>query len=180
MNTATITSSTMSPEGVSDLMPGSGTSTGQGTVTMAEGQAGTERSAQKLSIIMFSGTADRMQAVASLVAGAVASGVETHLLLKSWGLNAFRKAVAGEPLPMPEHGGHETVLLDRIMERNGTAAWEELLRSSLESGGLHIHACAETIEMMLLRKEDLDPLVGDVIDAAGFIELSRGGQLIFI
>jgi Uncharacterized conserved protein, COG2210 len=47
--------------------------------------------AEKMSFVAFSGTADKLQALATMVSGAAAMGVETHVFLTFWGLNAFRK-----------------------------------------------------------------------------------------
>jgi peroxiredoxin family protein len=45
---------------------------------------------QTLSLVLFSGTDDRLNAAAVLTAGAAAIGRPVHLFLQYWALDAFR------------------------------------------------------------------------------------------
>ena len=47
--------------------------------------------ADKMSIIVFSGTVDKLLAVSTLATGAAAMGLQVDIFLTFWGLNAFRK-----------------------------------------------------------------------------------------
>ena len=51
-----------------------------------------EEPAQTLSIMLFSGTDDRLEAASVLIAGAVAMGRKVNVLLQYWALQAFRKS----------------------------------------------------------------------------------------
>ena len=46
---------------------------------------------EKLNIIAFSGTVDKMMAVSTLSTGAAAMGMDVDIFITFWGLNAFRK-----------------------------------------------------------------------------------------
>jgi peroxiredoxin family protein len=46
--------------------------------------------------------------------------------------------------------------------------------------GVKLHACSTTLEVMSTTKEMLIPEVDDIVGAATMIELSEGGQIIFI
>lgn len=137
-------------------------------------------SSDKLSVVVFSGTSDKLQAVATIAAAAAAMGTDTHLFLTFWGLNAFRKDVEADEPPMAEHAGHEAQLLAKFLANNQPGAWCELLRSAREVGSLRVHACAATMDMAGLSKDDLDPMVEDVIGAATFLEIAKDGQILFV
>lgn len=44
----------------------------------------------------------------------------------------------------------------------------------------NLWACRLTVDMMQIKKAQLHPAVQDVISATDFIELSAGGQIIFV
>lgn len=135
---------------------------------------------EKMSFIVFSGTADKLQAVATMVSGTAAMGVETHLFLTFWGLNAFRKDMIDQPLPMSADAGEMGEMMGKLMVEKGVRPWHETLRDSIDIGDVHVHACAMTMDLMEMPKEALDDMVEDVIGVATFVELSSGGSVVFI
>ncbi len=64
-----------------------------------------EESQRPLSLVLFSGTEDRLQAAAILTAGAAALGAPVHIFLQYWALDAFRAARIGERLPLAPEAG---------------------------------------------------------------------------
>src|SRR5579864_9437105 len=61
--------------------------------TMVPGHAGAhimDDTEQPLSLILFSGTDDKLTAASTLVVGAAALGRRVDVLLQFWGLDAFR------------------------------------------------------------------------------------------
>lgn len=46
---------------------------------------------ERMSIIVFSGTVDKLMAASILTTGAAAMGMEVEVFLTTWGLEAFRK-----------------------------------------------------------------------------------------
>jgi peroxiredoxin family protein len=55
----------------------------------------------------------------------------------------------------------------------------ELIKTAKESG-VKLYACSTTMDVMGVRKEDLIPEVDEIVGAATFLQLSEGGQIIFI
>lgn len=136
--------------------------------------------AKKMSLVVFSGTADRLQAAATIAAGAAAMGVETHIFLTFWGLTALRASELGNPRPLPAEYGAQAEALRTLMQEKNVPPWHEILRQASEIGDVHVHACAMTADLMGISKEDLDPMVEDVIGVGRFIELADDGQVLFI
>jgi peroxiredoxin family protein len=136
--------------------------------------------ADKLACVLFSGTADRLQAAATLASGAAAMGVETHLFLTYWGVNAFRPAVMAETPPISADYGDMGEMVAKLMAEKQVPPWQEVLATAKEVGDVRIHACAATMDLFDLTKDDLDPMVDDVIGVASFVGLAEGAQLLFI
>ncbi len=135
---------------------------------------------EKMSVILFSGTADRLQAAATIVSGAAAMDVETHVFLTFWGLNAFRREQTKVPPPMSPEYGELGRAVGEMMIAKGVPSWRQLIAGAKDLGTVYVHACAMTMDLMGLAKEDLDPSVDDVIGVGTFIQLSEGGRTIFI
>lgn len=134
----------------------------------------------KLAMVLFSGSVDKLHAAATIASGAAAMGVETHVFLTFWGLDAFRKAsIEGMP-PMSSEAGDRAEAVAKLMADKGVPPWQEVLRQAHELGDVHVHACAASMEIFELGSEDLDPLVEDTIGVASFMGKAEGAQLLFI
>ena len=118
-----------------------------------------------VSLVLFSGTDDRLSAAAVLAAGAAAMGRPVNVFLQYWALDAFRAdRVTKDHGVAPEAGeeGHAT------FTRHGGQHWSEIFRQARSIGDVHIHACSLSMEMFGLTLEDLDPLVDDQEGVAAF------------
>ncbi|HKY51023.1 MAG TPA: DsrE/DsrF/DrsH-like family protein [Candidatus Limnocylindria bacterium] len=132
-----------------------------------------------LSLILFSGTDDRLGAAAILATGAAAMGRPVNVFLQYWALDAFRKGkVADDHGVAAEAGSHGAALV-----RDGQAGdrhWSALLRQAKDIGDVKIHACALSMELFEITKDDLDPLVDDVEGVAAFMSDASAGPITFI
>lgn len=132
-----------------------------------------------LSLILFSGTDDRLGAAAILATGAAVMGRPVNVLLQYWALDAFRKGQVGMfHGAAPEAGsrGAELVRTSQAGERH----WSELLRQAKDIGDVKIHVCAFSMELFGMTREDLDPLVDDIEGVAAFIADAGTGPITFI
>lgn len=128
------------------------------------------------SLALFSGTDDKLNAAAVLTAGAAAMGRKVNIFLQYWALDAFRAdRIHGDHGVAPEAGpaGREAY------ERHGGQHWSETFRQAKEIGEVGIHACSLSMDMLGLKKEDLDPLVDDVEGVASFF-LEADGPVTFV
>jgi peroxiredoxin family protein len=132
-----------------------------------------------LSLILFSGTDDRLAAAAILATGAAAMGRPVNVFLQYWALDAFRKdkvvaehGVAAEAGP----GGAAMVRASQAGERH----WSALFRQAKDIGDVKIHACALSMELFAITTADLDPLVDDVEGVAAFMSDASSGPITFI
>jgi peroxiredoxin family protein len=124
-----------------------------------------------LSLILFSGTDDKLSAAAILAVGAAAMGRPVNVFLQYYAVEAFRADRI-----RAEHG---VALEASIAQTKQIAAhrgqhWSELLQQAKELGDVRIHACALSMEIFRLEKEDLDPIVDDVEGVAAFMTDATG------
>jgi len=133
--------------------------------------------AGKLSIIMFSGTADKFIPLGVLSQAAAAMGMEVNIFVTGFALLGFLKQP--RPLPFPKEFESMAQALEEGMKNNNVAAWSEMVRQA-KALGAHVYACSMMCGVMGLKKEDFSDLVDDIVGAATFLQKSEGGQTLFI
>lgn len=135
---------------------------------------------ETLSVVLFSGTDDKLTAATVLVAGAAAMGRPVNLFLQYWALDAFRAdRIRKDHGVSAEAGPEGAEAMRRLSERPGHQHWSEVLAQAKDLGDVKVHACALSMEMLELEKEDLDPLVDGVEGVAAFMS-DVTGPVVFI
>lgn len=129
-----------------------------------------------LSLVLFSGTDDKLNAAAVLAAGAAAMGRKVNVFLQYWALDAFRKDRIREDHGLAPEAGPEG---EAAYRRHGGQHWSEIFRQAKEIGDVKIHACSLSMETFGLTLEDLDPLVDDQEGVASFF-MDADGPVTFI
>jgi peroxiredoxin family protein len=135
---------------------------------------------QTLSLVLFSGTDDKLNAAAVMTAGAAAIGKPVHIFLQYWALDAFRAdRIQRDHGLAPEAGtaGHAAV---QALAAAGQEPWYETLRQAKELGEVEIQACSLSMDLLEVKEEDLDPLVDGVEGVAAFWMAAGDGQVVFI
>ena len=128
------------------------------------------------SMVLFSGTDDKLNAAAVLAAGAAAMGRKVNMFLQYWALDAFRTdRITKDHGVAPEAGPDGAQLL----QRHGGQHWSEILRQAKSIGDVGIHACSLSMEMFGITVEDLDPLVDDQTGVASFF-MEVDGPVTFV
>lgn len=133
-----------------------------------------------LSLVLFSGTDDKLTAAAVLAVGAAAMGRKVNVFLQYWALEAFEKdRIHKDHGVAPEAGPEGASILARASERDGQQHWSVLLDQAKSVGEVGIHACALSMDLFQITKDDLDPLVDDVEGVASFMGEATG-PIVFI
>ena len=154
----------------------------------------------KLSIISMSGDFDKVIAVFTLASGAAAVNYEVNIFFTFWGLNAIKKKTGRSfigtgllarffnfllggrnklPLSRLNFAGLSPILMTGMMKGRNVATLSELFQASIALG-VNFYACEMAMHVLGLSKEDFIPEVKDVLGVASFLELSKGGQTLFI
>jgi peroxiredoxin family protein len=131
-----------------------------------------------LSLILFSGTDDRLGSAAILATGAAAMGRPVNVFLQYWALDAFRKDKVTADHGSAAEAGPMAALVRA--KGSGERHWSELFRQAKDIGDVKIHACALSMELFAITQDDLDPLVDDVEGVAAFMRDASTGPITFI
>ena len=137
----------------------------------------TEDLESPLSLVLFSGSDDKLTAAAVLAVGAAVMGRPVNVFLQYYALDAFRagkvnldhglapEATAGQAEQVRGHKGQH---------------WSDLLKQAKEVGEVDIQACALSMDMYGITRKDLDPMVDGVEGVAAFMASASEGQVVFI
>ena len=124
-----------------------------------------------VSLVLFSGTDDKLQAAGVLAVGAAAMGRSVEVFLQYWALDAFRADRILKDHGVAPEAGDEGL---RAMRDQGKTHWSELFRQAKDLGEVEIHACSDSMEMFHITTDDLDPLVDGVWGVATFFSVADG------
>jgi peroxiredoxin family protein len=132
----------------------------------------------QFSVVLFSGTADKLHAAATLVAGAAAMGRPVNILLQYWALDAFR----ADRLHGTRGLAYDAMAPESSKPVNGVDAipWLQIFRMAKELGNVTIQACSGSLETLGLDAGQLDPLVDGPSGVASFLAAAEDGQVLFV
>jgi len=155
---------------------------------------------KKLSIISFSGDFDKLVAAFTLATGSAAVGYEVNIFFTFWGLNVIKKKKGRSPVGTGFlarffgflMGGPKNVPLSRLnffgaspklmtfmMRKRNVATLTELVEAA-KVIGVKLYACEMSMIILGLTKDDFIPEIKDVLGVSSFLEISEGGDRLFI
>ncbi len=133
--------------------------------------------AERMSLIVFSGTVDKLMAASILATGGAAMGMEVEVFLTTWGLEAFRKDGYKTNMRVSrDFEEYGPVMMKQMMEKK-VPSWMENFKNAREIGDVKVYACSMTLELFDMKLEDLEPIVEDVTGVATFVERARDGKV---
>jgi len=155
-----------------------------GVVTLnaprAEGVKSEQRSKtmeDRMSIIVFSGTVDKLMAASIIATGGAAMGLDVELFVTFWGLEAFRKDAYKTNMRISkDFEEYGPVMMEQMMAKK-VPSWMENLTGAREIGDVKIYACSMTMELFDMKLEDLEPIVDEVTGVATFVERAKDGKV---
>jgi peroxiredoxin family protein len=130
-----------------------------------------------LSLVLFSGTDDKLTAASVLAVGAAVMGRPVNIFLQYYALDAFR---AGRVNDDHRLSPEATDAQAPVVRAHPGQHWSELLRQAKDVGEVDIQACALSMDMFHLKKADLDPIVDGIEGVAAFMASASDGQVVFI
>ncbi len=149
----------------------------------------------KFSIICSKGSLDMAYPPFIMGNAAAVMGYEVHLFFTFWGMDIIHKdrlaKLKATPVGNPASHMPASIaaipgmsLMMSAMMRKSIAKIKippiaEMVANAHDLG-VRLHACSTSMEMMGMVKEDLIPEVEDIVGAASFLQMSHGGQTLFI
>lgn len=152
---------------------------------------------ERLSLIVFSGSLDRLIAAFVLATGAAAMGMQVSMFFTFWGTAALRldnvrvkktllermfgwmlpKGTKQLPLSQMNMGGGGPLMIRHIMKKNGVASIEEMIELSKELG-VELNVCTMSMELLGMKPEELIDYPGrSFCGVAKFLETAAPGKL---
>ncbi|NHV96352.1 MAG: peroxiredoxin [Thaumarchaeota archaeon] len=132
---------------------------------------------EKLSMIVFSGTVDKLYPVSILASGAVAMGMDVEIFITFWGLNAFRKDQIKQNTKISKDFEEMGEAMMKMMQAKNVPSWYDILKQAKSVGNVKIHACSMTMDLMGMTKEHLDDIVDDVVGVGSFIDIAKDSKI---
>lgn len=152
------------------------------------------QSHRKVALICSHGGLDEAYPSLILANAARQSGIDAFVFFTFWGLDVITESkvdhlhvnLAGNPssgMPtvlagLPGMEGMAAKMMKKQMEELEMPSVREMLQI-LDESGAELYACELAMQMFKRKKEDLLPVVRDVITAGDFYEMSEGAQIIF-
>jgi peroxiredoxin family protein len=131
-----------------------------------------------LNLVLFSGTADKLHAAATLAAGAAAMDRPVNILLQYWALDAFRASRIEENLGLSWDATADGT--SRPVHGTKSINWLESFRMAKELGDVKILACTGSLDVLGIDASTLDPIVDSEGGIATFLLAAEDGQIVFI
>ncbi len=146
-----------------------------------EQETSTQREAtrQKMSIILYSGTVDKLTAASILATGGAAMDMQVNIFLTFWGLLAFRKGAWKElerQKISAEFAEYAPMMME-AMQQGKVKPWMEVLREAKEIGDVNVYACGMTMDLFGLKLEDLEDVVTAVQGVTGFVAEAKDSAI---
>jgi len=131
----------------------------------------------RMSLVLFSGTVDKLMAASIMATGAAAMDVKVEIFLTTWGITAFRKGAYLTNTAVTKDYEEYGPLMLEAMQAKHVPTWMENLQAAREIGDVRIEACSMTMELYGLTLADLEPIVDDVTGVATFIERAKDSKI---
>jgi peroxiredoxin family protein len=151
----------------------------------------------KLSLIVFSGSLDRLIAAFVLATGAAAMGMKVSMFFTFWGTAALRqdaphlekslldrmfgwmlpKGSKKLPLSQMNMGGGGPVMIRYIMKKKGVASVEEMMDLAAELG-VSINVCTMSMDLLGMKEKEMRDFPGlSYCGVAKFLETAAPGKI---
>jgi peroxiredoxin family protein len=95
----------------------------------------------KLSIVLFSGTVDKLMAASVIAAGAAAMDRDVTIFLTFWGLMAFKKGAPQTNMRFSKDFEDYAPAALQAMQAKKVPHWLRTLRDAIDLGAVKVKAC---------------------------------------
>lgn len=137
--------------------------------------------ADQLSIVVYSGTVDKLLSVAILASGAVAMDTKVDLFVTFYGIHAFSKEGVKSNKKFDADFPEMVPMLTQKLKEKNVPSWHEMLTEAKKSGLVKIHACSTACDVLDVKKENLDPIVDDIVGVGNYLaEAAQSSITLFI
>jgi peroxiredoxin family protein len=122
----------------------------------------------KISIVVVSGTLERLQMAAMMASVGAVSGNEVTVFLSMNALGHFRR---GASAPAAEGA------FGKLLVEKKAPGFKQLFQSAAELGDAKIHPCSMAVDVLGVQSADLEPWLGGPMGLTKFLSDAHGGQV---
>lgn len=133
--------------------------------------------AEKMSIILFSGTMDKLMPVGILASGGVAMGMDVEIFATFWGLQALSKGASQQPPRMSKDYEDMAPMMMQMMQEKNVPSWLDTLKNAKELGNVKVYACSMTMDLMDMKQEDFVDIVDGVVGVGEFVDSAKDAKI---
>jgi peroxiredoxin family protein len=130
-----------------------------------------------MSIILFSGTVDKMMAASVMASGGVMMGMNVDIFFTYYGLNSLLKENVGTNNRFSKDFDELAGPMMAMMQLKHMPSWYDTLKQAKEMGNVKVHGCTMTAELMGQKKENYDPIIDDMVGVATFVDTAQNSQV---
>ncbi len=139
---------------------------GEARLETAEGKA---LVSDRISIIVVSGTRERLQMAAMVASVGAVSGNDVSVFLS---MNALAPFVRGADAAAPAEGPFGALLAGK-----NAPAFKTLFQQAVELGDAKLHPCSMAMDVMGVEPAALEPWLGEPLGLTRFLDDARGAQV---
>jgi peroxiredoxin family protein len=125
--------------------------------------------ANKISIVVVSGTLERLQMAAMVASVGAVSGDEVTVFLS---MNALQHFTLGRAEPPAAEGSFGSLL-----QGKKGPGYRQLFHSAAELGDAKIHPCSMAVDVLGVGPHQLEPWLGEPLGLTKFLSDAHGGQV---
>jgi peroxiredoxin family protein len=123
--------------------------------------------ASKISIVVVSGSLERLQMAAMVASVGAVSGNEVTVFLSMNSLAYFKRGAAS---PAAEGA------FGRLLVEKRAPGFKQLFQSAAELGEAKIHPCSMALDVLGVKEGELEPWLGAPLGLTRFLADAEGGQ----
>jgi len=125
--------------------------------------------ANKISIVVVSGTRERLQMAAMVASVGAVSGNDVSVFLS---MNAMPYFLKGSQTPAPAEGPFGT-----LMAGKNVPAFRSLFQQAVELGGAKVYPCSMAMDVMEVDSAGLEPFLSEPLGLTKFLLNARNTQV---
>ena len=130
-----------------------------------------------MTIILFSGTVDKMMAASVMASGGVMMGMNVDIFVTYYGLNSLLKGNVETNTRFSKDFEEVAGPMMAMMQQKHMPSWYDTLKQAKEMGNVKVHGCTMTAELMGQKKENYDPIIDDMVGVATFVDTAQDSQV---
>jgi len=125
--------------------------------------------ANRISIVVVSGSLERLQMAAMIASVGAVSGNEVTVFLSMNALRYFTRS-PGEPPPAEGPFG-------KLLQDKKAPGFKQLFHNAVELGDAKLHPCSMAVDVLGVGAGDLEPWLGEPLGLTKFLSDANGGQV---